>query len=1050
MIDDKDRVFQIAKALSIVSKKCLTSDRRAARLVFSIWGRRNLKKVLQNMMYRLRNKARLYLLRWARRSRAPAVNASLRLKGFALLALTKFRKRPFTLKKAWRWWSMDWQDLMRKCAYNLAYETSINEQIAFWRWKRLLIRKKVAPQIIHIKKAAAVAILVMVLDGVNTKNKTIAVQRIIRNGDTNAKRNLVAMKFVAGQIGPIRDAFNKMKSHAHGPIYYAQVEMFTNAMKGLQRPVQNAFNKMRTWDPSLGRRALKTMLEGLRKHPRGLLRDWGMKARKIGEIEAKKGKMLRVLSFYSDLKPRLYFMLWKNKYHDERVKKALNQANDNDKQGKLALGASLERILLRIQRPNLRLAFRRILEPNRKRIIRAALVDLAANQTKATEAAFYRWKVAALRKKKDEQLEKQPKFIEGVGKLDEIQRRKPKAALQSAAKNAAHSRKVDDALKKLYLIYKNGVRLSLSHWKFVAGIVGKTNDANKCLLLPSLLRLRKSLILRRLRLGLEAVRSYSKRPDMLRKLMVVIGGNLKDKRLRAFFLWNFQTQNAANTELEYKRALLFKLHRVRAGFGLLDLIQQKQPRDVFRTLRKTNGHTDKRENAISKIFYIHKNTLRIWFDRWLTATDLKTQKLHILRLAHTCNDLPAIARLTDVLVRKPCRFAFSKLQAKANPRTADLLRGALLVMVHSQSDALGKAMSIWKLNSLQGKMDDRITKLDTRSKAVEGFNKLNDLHRKHPRKALQSINKKKHHADKVDDTMKLLALINKKRLGNLLARWKSQAGLSQQQKYLTEDAETCMKLKSLQPLEFRLARPGLRVAFNAIKSKTPTKEKLRQMIILWDWQRGSEMSYFLTLWRIAALHIKYTSKISGLNKNPNIMAGFEKLNQASQRLARFSLRKLAKNVADSQKKSDSIKKLLFVSRSGLLRYFWDWKDKSNSISQNKYIQNQADMCFKFPTLNKLEEKLSRKPLRTAFNRIRANPIPEKLGKALRNLKNSLGHNLATAFELWKLDSLVKGKDKEIDKIDKQKRLLAGLNILDRLFRRIPRRALATLAKNKAL
>ena len=108
------------------------------------------------------------------------------------------------------------------------------------------------------------------------------------------------------------------------------------------------------------------------------------------------------------------------------------------------------------------------------------------------------------------------------------------------------------------------------------------------------------------------------------------------------------------------------------------------------------------------------------------------------------------------------------------------------------------------------------------------------------------------------------------------------------------------------------------------------------------------------------------------------------------------------------------------------------------------------MCFKFPTLNKLEEKLSRKPLRTAFNRIKANPIPDALGKAIRNLKNSLGHNLATAFELWKLDSLVKGKDKEIDKIDKQKRLLAGLNILDRLFRRIPRRALATLAKNKAL
>jgi hypothetical protein len=45
----------------------------------------------------------------------------------ALVVLSKFRKRPFTVQKAWRFWTMDWRDLMRRIIYMLAYETSINE-----------------------------------------------------------------------------------------------------------------------------------------------------------------------------------------------------------------------------------------------------------------------------------------------------------------------------------------------------------------------------------------------------------------------------------------------------------------------------------------------------------------------------------------------------------------------------------------------------------------------------------------------------------------------------------------------------------------------------------------------------------------------------------------------------------------------------------------------------------------------------------------------------------------------------------------------------------
>jgi hypothetical protein len=49
------------------------------------------------------------------------------MKGLALVALKKFRKRPFTKAKAFRRWCLDWHWLLRRIIFNLAYETSINE-----------------------------------------------------------------------------------------------------------------------------------------------------------------------------------------------------------------------------------------------------------------------------------------------------------------------------------------------------------------------------------------------------------------------------------------------------------------------------------------------------------------------------------------------------------------------------------------------------------------------------------------------------------------------------------------------------------------------------------------------------------------------------------------------------------------------------------------------------------------------------------------------------------------------------------------------------------
>jgi hypothetical protein len=71
----------------------------------------------------------------------------------ALVVLSKFHKRPFTMQKAFRWWSKDWMILLKTIIYNIAYGTSINEQIGFWRWKRVLMPKTRKPLVIEIREA---------------------------------------------------------------------------------------------------------------------------------------------------------------------------------------------------------------------------------------------------------------------------------------------------------------------------------------------------------------------------------------------------------------------------------------------------------------------------------------------------------------------------------------------------------------------------------------------------------------------------------------------------------------------------------------------------------------------------------------------------------------------------------------------------------------------------------------------------------------------------------------------------------------------------------
>ena len=205
MLTDAANVGRICAAFNIVCKKAAKNERWQKATVLNKWGRRNYRAVVRRIIFRLRIKQRLAIFKWSKRSKkgGSAINIK-KIGGRALLQLAKLRKRPFTKAKAFRSWSKDWHDFLKKIICTLAYESSICEQIALWRWKRLLGPKKKAPTMIEITKATSCKILASKL-GDKIQSNYIAAFNAIKNKDSGStSKTMFVSNFVLNSLMPIR------------------------------------------------------------------------------------------------------------------------------------------------------------------------------------------------------------------------------------------------------------------------------------------------------------------------------------------------------------------------------------------------------------------------------------------------------------------------------------------------------------------------------------------------------------------------------------------------------------------------------------------------------------------------------------------------------------------------------------------------------------------------------------------------------------------------------------------------------------------------------
>ena len=80
------------------------------------------------------------------------------------------------------------------------------------------------------------------------------------------------------------------------------------------------------------------------------------------------------------------------------------------------------------------------------------------------------WKINALSTKLNGEihvLNKRPQIVEGVSKLENLQRRKPRHALRSVNKRNNQRDKIKGVIQKLRLIIKNNLQKAMDSWRFI-------------------------------------------------------------------------------------------------------------------------------------------------------------------------------------------------------------------------------------------------------------------------------------------------------------------------------------------------------------------------------------------------------------------------------------------------------------------------------------------------------------------------------------------------------------------------------------------------------
>ena len=302
------------------------------------------------------------------------------------------------------------------------------------------------------------------------------------------------------------------------------------------------------------------------------------------------------LSFSKHLKSMFY--IWKSVSNLQSQKSSLTNAAD------LLLAISSHKpIQDKILRKSLLIAFTRIWQIKRNgTMVTRGFQCLISSLEAAKNHYFHMWKFANM----DESLRRKGRDLkvqDGLGKLEAFHAKRPRAALQSANKHRERCNKVDDSLRKLLYIYKNGLSINFERWKENASKHELTSriikSASLTLDSAKVLEMQSKLTRRPMSSAFNKIKNSGKEWPVLSKAMRCFAIALDDNVMRSFMRWKF---TVLDKNIVYKDTK----YRIAQGTNILIKLKHTWIRFALHTLNKGREHKIRTNDSIAKLLFIFK------------------------------------------------------------------------------------------------------------------------------------------------------------------------------------------------------------------------------------------------------------------------------------------------------------------------------------------------------------------------------------------------------------------------------------------------------------
>lgn len=356
------------------------------------------------------------------------------------------------------------------------------------------------------------------------------------------------------------------------------------------------------------------------------------------------------------------------------------------------------------------------------------------------------------------------------------------------------------------------------------------------------------------------------------------------------------------------------------------------------------------------------------WNTWRDQAKLRSQQEDLSWAAELILKIPeSLKPVENQLKRSRLRFAFDRLK-RPDP-IPEKLKHAVRALSYCLESETAFSFFQWKINSQQLSHEIQNEKVLRETKVGFLVLKLKSITEKKFRQSLRYpfnwIVAKDPKPAALRIAMTILGRANIDATRRAFSIWNLGTACHR----LIDLADGCMKVPIWKPLNDKLRRKPLREAFNRMKSQMLVPFKLRDAFALLSRYMTSETHRGFLLWKMWAIREKMEKRVQTLSKQPDIVHAVNKLENFRKRKPRQALRSVNRNAIRHKNIADALKSLMFITKASLKHYWAKWVASLHLDDQRLKIVRHSRKIMQIQTIQKTQEKILRKFVKSAFERI---------------------------------------------------------------------------------